>query len=391
MTQPPTRPRVYLDHANGRPLSAAVRTAVSDTLARCGNPSSIHAEGRTAAHLRDQARGQVASLIRAQPEELLFTSSATEANLWALAGLAKLHAGKGKHLVVSAVEHLSLLDAARRMEKEGWSVTVVPVDRRGQADPERVEEALTPQTALVSVQWANPEVGSLQPVVELACRVKAKGLFFHSDAVAAAGQVPVDVRSVPVDALSLAANAFGGPPGVGALFLRKGLRIPPVFLGGSQEDGRRAGTENLLGVVGMGAAAAEAAKALPALAEALPPLRERLVRGILNLLPEAALNGHPTERLPGHVSVSFPGVDAEVLLLTLDREGFSVGLGSACVSRTMRRSHVLKAMEIDAAYALGTLTCTLGPGNTQEEVEAFLKALPRAVAESARTREMAIG
>ncbi len=382
--------RVYLDHGNGRPLSPGVRAAVAEALTRCGNPSSPHAEGRAAARLRDQARGEVAALLRARPEEIVLTSCGTEANVWALTGLAGSRRGAGRHLVVSAVEHLSILETARRMEKEGWSVTVVPVDRQGRVDPDQLEQALTAETALVSLQWANPEVGTLQPVAEAARRVKARGILFHCDAIVAVGQVPVDLQAVPVDALSLASGPLGGSPGVGALYVRKGVRLPPLFVGGSQESSRRAGTENLLGIVGMGAAAAEAAQALPALARTLPPLRERLIRGILELLPEATLNGHPTERLPGHVSVSFPGVDAEVLLLTLDREGFSVGLGSACVSRTMKSSHVLKAMGLEPLYALGTVTFTLGQGNTQQEVEALVAALPRAAAESARTREMAI-
>ena len=390
MAQKTSRARVYLDNGNGRPLSAGVRVAAAEALAHCGNPSSIHAEGRAAARLRDQAREQVAALIRARPEEISWTSCGTEANVWALIGLAGMQRGAGRHLVVSAVEHLSVLETARRMEKEGWSVTVLPVDRQGRVDAEQVDRALTAQTALVSLQWANPEVGTLQPIAEAARRVKGRGILFHCDAIAAVGQVPVDVQAVPVDALSLAAGPFGGPPGVGALYLRKGVRLAPLFVGGAQENGRRAGTENLLGVVGMGAAAAEAAQALPALAGTLTPLRDRLVRGILELLPEAALNGHPTERLPGHVSISFPGADAEVLLLTLDREGFSVGLGSACVSRTMKSSHVLKAMGLEPLHALGTVTFTLGSGNTQEEVEALLAALPRSVAESARTREMAL-
>ena len=317
-------------------------------------------------------------MIGARTGEIFFTSCGTEANAWALTGLTA--ARKGNHLIVSAVEHLSILQTVRRMEQEGWSVTVLPVDSAGRVRPEQVEEALTPRTALVSIQWANPEVGTLQPVAEIARRMKAKGILFHTDAVAAAGRVPVSVTQVPADALSIAANTFGGPPGAGALFIQRGVRIQPFLIGGTQEQGRRAGTENLLGIAGMGAAAEAAARALPSFAERVTPLRERLVRGILNLLPEASINGDPTERLPGHISVSFPGVDSEALVLALDREGVSVGLGSACSSKAVKASHVLKAMGVDDSRALGTITMTLSGGTTAEELDRVLQILPRALA-----------
>lgn len=399
--------RIHLDHINGAPLLPEVQEALRQAVTRLANPSSLHAEGRAAAALREKARAQVAALIGAHSEEITFTSSGTEANAWALEGLAEARfplilrqaspeqgrraqdergtssartvegsaqAGRGRHLVVSAVEHLSVLQAARRMEKQGWRVTLVPVDGRGRVEPAAVEQALTPETALVSVQWANGEVGTLQPVAEIARRMKERGVLFHADAVAAVGQVPVDVRAVPVDALSLAGNLFGGPPGVGALYLRKGTRIQPLFVGGAQEEGLRAGTENLLGIVGMGAAAEAAARNLP-VSRQLVPLRERLIRGILEVLPDARLNGHPTERLPGHASISFLKVDAEELVYTLDRLGAAVGLGSACTSQIRKASHVLRAMGVEERAALGTITCTLGPQSSAEEVEGFVRIL----------------
>ncbi len=372
-------PRIYLDYQNGTPLLPEALTAIQEVLPLVANPSSLHSDGRTAARWREQARAQVAALVGARVEEVYFTSSGTEGNTWALTGLAEAYRSRGRHLVVSAVEHLSILQMVRRMEKEDWGVTVLPVDRNGRVDPERVEQALTPKITLVSLQWANSEVGTLQLVAEIARRVKGKGILLHADAVAAAGQVPIDLRTIPVDALSLAGNTFGGPPGIGALILRKGVRILPLLVGGTQEDGRRAGTENLLGIVGMGAASAAALRDLPALAEKVTPLRERLIRGILKLLPEATLNGHPTERLPGHVSVSIPGVDAEALVLALDREGVSVGLGSACTSRTMKASHVLRAMGIEESRARGTITCTLGSGTTAAEIDRLLELLPHAI------------
>ncbi len=322
----------------------------------------------------------MAGLIGARSDEITFTSSGTEANAWALTGLAKARETQGRHLVICAVEHLSILQTARRMEKEGWRVTVVPVDRAGRVGAQSVEEAMTPETALVSIQWANGEVGTIQPMAEILRRVKAKGALLHSDAVAAAGQIPIDVGRIPVDALSLAANGFGGPPGVGALFVRKGVRIAPMFIGGTQEDGRRAGTENLIGIVGMGAAAAVAQKNLRDGQERLTTLRDRLIHGILERVSLTTLNGHPSDRLPGHSSFSFSGVDAETLLLALDLEGVAVGLGSACTSRTMKASHVLKAMGVPDSQALGTLSCTLGHRNTEEEIGQVLEILPRVVA-----------
>ncbi len=370
-------------------------------MAALANPSAPYAEGRAAARLLGAARAQVAALIGARPEEIVFTSSATEANLWALTGLARANAARGRRLVISAVEHLSILHVARQMEKqgaasssravsgpsagighcvphgEGWSVTLLPVDQAGRVDAAALEPALTPETALVSIQWASAEVGTVQPMAELARRARSRGVPVHSDAVAAAGRVPVDVREVPVDALSLAANVWGGPPGVGALYVRKGTRIPPLFLGGTQEEGRRAGTENLAGIVGMGAAAEAAARRLPDLPARANPLRDRLIRGILNLAPEATLNGHPTERLPGHASVSFPGTDAEGLVLSLDMQGVAAGLGSACSFQTRKPSHVLKAMGVGDERALGTVVFSLGSDSSERDVDRVLEILPR--------------
>jgi len=366
---------IHLDYLNGGPLSPPVRAAIEEALVSCGNPSSLHAGGRAAAHLLRRARGQVAALAGARPDEVFFTAGGTESNAWALRGLAK----PGSHLVVSAVEHLSVLQTAREMEKEGWSVTLVPVDAAGRVDPDQVGRALTPQTALVSIQWANPEVGTLQPVAEIARRVKPKGALFHTDAVAAAGRVPLDWAAVPADAVSLASGPLGGPPGAGALVLRRGTRIRPLFMGGTQEEGRRAGTENLLGIAGFGAAAEWAAGEMPSLQEKVLPLRDRLVRGILNIVSDAGFNGDPTDRLPGHLSVSFPGADAEALVLALDREGVSVGLGSACSAKAVKASHVLKAMGVGDPRALGTITLTYGRQTAAGEVDLFLEILPRAL------------
>jgi len=371
--------RVYLDVQNNSGLNPQVAVAMEEALRLLGNPSSLHKEGRLSAQAMETARGQIAALIGALSEEMVFTSSGTEANTWALTGLAKAHESRGRHLVISSIEHLSILQVARRMEKEGFRVTVLPVNPTGQVDLEVLEEALTSQTVLVSIQWANAEVGTVQPMAQLVRRVKARGILFHTDAIAAAGQVPIDVRAVPVDALSLVANTFGGPPGCGALFLRKGTRILPLFVGGAQESGRRSGTENLIGIIGMGAAADLARREGEEPSQRLIPLRDRLIQGILRQIPEANLNGHPTQRLAGHVSVSFSGVDAETLVLSLDLEGIAVGLGSACTSRAIKASHVLKAMGVEESRALGTITCTLGRA-TQAQIDRLLEVLPRVVA-----------
>jgi cysteine desulfurase len=375
--------RLFFDLLNQAPLRESVRLAIQEALQEVGNPASPHAEGRRAARWLERARHQVAALFGSKADEVFFTSSGTEANVWALSGLAGAQRSKGNHIVVSAVEHLSVLQHVRRMEREGWSVTVVPVDRFGRVDPERVEAAITPATVLVSVQWANAEVGTVQPMAEVVRRVKAKGILVHSDAVAASAQCALDPGGVGVDALSVAGNVWGGPPGVGALILRKGVRILPLFVGGTQEQGYRAGTENLLGIVGMGAAAEALGKEWPHW-ETVPSLRERLWRGILGRVPEASLNGHPIERLPGHLSVSFPGEDGEALMLALDLKGVAVGLGSACTFRTRKASHVLKAMGVEEERALGTIVFSFGPTVTEGDVEEVLGRLEGALKRSWR-------
>ena len=376
----PSAPKIHLDQMNGGILLPAVAAAMKEALSFQGNPSSFHKPGRQAAAAIERSRQEVAQLIQAHPQEIVFTSSGTEANALALLGIAKAYPSRGRHLVVSAVEHLSVLHLIRQMEKEGFRVTLVGVDRLGRVDPEALEQALTDETILVSIQWANGEVGTLQPMGPILERVKPRGILIHSDAVSAVGQVPVNVRQVPVDALSMTSSSFGGPPGVGALYLRHGVRVVPLFVGGAQEEGRRAGTENVVGIVGFGQACRVAGQEMEGWMARLIPLRDRLIHGILNMIPEASLNGDPAERLPGHVSMSVPGVDAQALVLSLDREGISVGLGSACTARSIKASHVLKAMGVEQLRALGTITLTLGPQVTQADIEFLLDRLPPAVA-----------
>jgi cysteine desulfurase len=366
--------RLYFDWLNQAPLLESVQQALHEVIAELGNPSSLHAEGRRAMRWLERARAQVAGLLKRPAEEVHFTSSGTEANGWALEGIAEAYRHKGDHIVVSAVEHLSILETARRMEKRGWRVTVVPVDRFGRIDVERLTAALTPSTVLVSLQWANGEVGTIQPMAQLVECVKSKGILFHSDAIAYSAQMALDLDAIKVDALSLAGNVWGGPLGVGALWVRKGVRILPLFVGGTQEGGRRAGSENLIGIVGMGAAAEAMGRIYPSFST-VSSLRERLWCGIMEHSPEARLNGHPSERLPGHLSVSFPNEDGERLVLALDLKGVAVGLGSACSVRIRKASHVLRAMGVDEALALGTVVFSFGVGTTEEEVQQLLERL----------------
>ena len=379
--------KIYLDDQNGTPLAGPVIAAMQEALQLSGNPASLHEPGRRSAQALETARGQVSALIGARSEEMIFTSSGTEANHWALLGLVKPFENRARHLVLSAVEHLSIVQTARRMEKEGWNVTLVPTDRTGRIDPLEVEKAIGPETILLSIQWANGEVGTIQPMKEIVQGAKARGILVHSDAVAAGGRIPIDVRQVPVDALSVASNSMGGPAGAAALFVRKGVRIYPLLVGGTQEGGRRAGTENLPGIVGMGQAASLAHQEMVSLNKRLTSLRDRLIHGILERFPHASLNGHPIHRLPGHVSVGFPGMDAETLVLALDLEGIAVGIGSACSSRTMKSSHVLKAMGIPESTALGSVAFTLGRHTTEAEIKRVLDLLPKAAAGQQRVIE----
>ena len=370
--------RLHFDLLNQAPVRESVRAAIQNALGQIGNPACLYSQGRAASRWVERSRSQVAAFLHCRSEEVFFTSSGTEANTWVLKGLAGAAASKGRHLVVSAVEHLSVLQTVRRMEKEGWFVTVVPVDRWGRVDPEAVEAALNPSTVLVSIQWASAEVGTIQPIADLARRVKAKEILFHSDAIAAAGQIPVDFSVIAADALSVAGNVWGAPPGTGALILRKGVRIQPLFVGGTQEQGRRAGTENLLGIVGMGEAAAAAAYEGSA-SSTVVSLRDRLWRGILEVSSEASLNGHSTERLPGHLNVSFPGVDGEALVLSLDLRGVAVGLGSACTFQTRKPSHVLKAIGLEDRRALGAIVFSFGSEMTVPGVDRVVEILPQAL------------
>ena len=372
--------RVNLDYASTTPLLPEVKQAMVAVLDEFGNPSSIHRGGQRAKHALEQARGQLASLINAKPEEMYFTSCGTESNNWALRGLFAANKRKGHHLIISAIEHPSVSLVARRLELEGAKVTILPVDREGVISPRDLKAALTSDTVLVSIMLANGEVGTIEPIKELAATAHEHGALFHTDAVAAVGHMAVDVKALGVDALSLAANQFYGPPGAAALFVREGVRILPLLEGGGQEVGARSGTEALPALVGMGAAAELAKQQLGQRIERLSRLRDRLRDGLMERIEGLRINGPmDIRRVPHNLHVCIDGVSSESLVLGLDQAGIAAGLGSACNSKAMRPSHVLKAMGLSDEQAKGALVLSVGVPTTDEEIDRALEIIPSVV------------
>ncbi len=369
--------KVYLDHVATTPVSHEVLEAMLPYLKDAyGNPQSLHDWGDEAREAIEDARGRVASLIGAQPGEIIFTSSGTEANNFAIKGLALAQQSKGKHIVVSAIEHFSLLHSARTMEKWGFALTLVPVDRYGVVDPEGVAKSIREDTILVSVMHASSEVGTIQPIREIARLAKEAGAIFHTDAVATTGTIPVDVKELTVDALSLAGNQFYGPKGTGALWLKKGVRIIPFLDGGVQEGGRRAGTENVPAIVGLGKAAELAEAEIESRMDHLLALRNRLIKGLPSRIKHVRLTGHPTQRLPGNSSFCIEFIEGEAMLMLLSSKGVAASSGSACTSKVLKASHVLTAMGIPPAIAQGSLLFSFGLDNTEEDVDYVLEVLP---------------
>ncbi len=378
--------QVYLDHAATTPTHPkVVEEMMPYFTVRFGNPSNLHDTGREAKNAVDEARAKTAALIGAKPEEIFFTASGAESNNFALKGLAQANSQKGKHIIVSQLEHFSVLHPAKTLEKAGFTVTALPTDHYGLVDPADVARAITKETVLVSIMHANNEIGSIEPIEEISRITKEKGILFHTDAVATVGWIPVNVSSLGVDALSLSGHQFYGPKGVGALYVRKGVRIKPQIEGGIQEDGRRAGTENVPGIVGLGKAAELAMADLPNRMTTMTALRDRLQKGLLEKIDHAVINGHPTKRLPQNLNMSMWYVEGESMLLFLNMQGISVSSGSACTSRSLKTSHVLSCIGTDAAVANGTLLMSLGMGNTAEDIDYVIQALPPIVQ---RLREM---
>lgn len=380
------RRSVYMDHAATTPTRPEVVEAMLPYFSeRFGNPSSLYALAREAKGAVEEARGRVAAAIGASPEEIFFTAGGTEADNWAVKGVAAASGKKGDHIVTSSIEHHAVLHTCRALEKRGCRVTYLPVDEFGRVEPERVEEAITDKTVLVSVMAANNEIGTVQPVRAIAAIAHDHGVRFHTDAVQAIGAFPVDVNAMGADLLALSAHKFGGPKGTGALYVRRGTRVETLMDGGAQERGRRAGTENVPGIVGLGKAIDLAVAGMPRNARRLAAMRDRLIRSILETIPDTRLNGHPVERLPNNVNVAFRYVEGESILLMLDALGVAASTGSACTSASLEPSHVLTACGLPPEHAHGSLRLTLGLRNTEEDVDYVLSVLPGVIE---RLREM---
>lgn len=371
---------VYLDNYAATPLHPRVKEAMHHIIDNVfGNPSSDHRFGQAAAAALEQAREQTAALINAEPEEIVFTSGGTESVNHAIKGVAFSLRDKGRHIITTNIEHKSVLNCLRTLRLLGYQITSLDVDEYGLVDPAAVAKAITDQTVLITIQTANNEIGTLQPIAEIARIAREKKVVFHTDAVAAAGIIPLDVKELGVDLLSLAANQFNGPNGVGALYIRRGTPIWPLLEGGVQENRKRAGTENVIGIVGLGMAAAMAKEEMPARLEKFRTLRQKLISGLQARIPHLRFNGHPSRCLPHLVSVSVEFVEGEGLMLLLDEEGICVATRSACASGSLRASHVLIGTGLDFALAQGTLLITLGRDNTEEEIDRLLEVMPRVV------------
>jgi len=362
--------RIYLDHAATTPLRPEVRAAMEPYLSAdgFGNPSSLHADGQRAKRALDAARDTLACALGAQFSEITFTSGGTEADNAALVGVM-LARGRGSHLITTQIEHEAVIETARFLEKLGFSVTYLPVDEQGRVAPRSVADALTDRTALVSVMHANNEVGTVQPLREIADLVHAHEAYLHADAVQTFSQLPVNVHDLGVDLLSVSAHKIYGPKGVGALYVRSGIPIEPLLHGGGQERGRRAGTENVPAIAGFGEAVRLLLPEREAVAARLTLLRDTFLAALRQRIPNMVLNGHPAERLPNNINLSFPGLDAETLLLTLDRAGISASSGSACTSGSIEPSHVLTAMGLPDDRVNSAIRLTLGRDTTRAEVD----------------------
>ncbi|KUK60959.1 MAG: Aminotransferase, class V [Methanoculleus marisnigri] len=366
-----------MDHAATTPTRPEVVEAMLPYFSeRFGNPSSLYTLAREAEEAVEEARGRVAAAIGASPEEVFFTSGGTEADNWAVKGVAAASRKKGDHIVTSSIEHHAVLHTCRALDKQGYRVTYLPVDEFGRVEPERVEEAITDKTVLVSVMAANNEIGTVQPVRAIAAVAHDHGVPFHTDAVQAIGAFPVDVNEIGADLLAISAHKFGGPKGVGALYVRRKTRIGTFMDGGAQEQGRRAGTENVPGIVGLGKAIDLAVAGMARNAFRNAAMRDRLIRGILETIPDTRLNGHPVERLANNVNVAFRYVEGESILLMLDARGIAASTGSACTSASLEPSHVLTACGLPPEHAHGSLRLTLGHRNTEEDVDYVLSVLP---------------
>ncbi len=375
------RVRIYLDYnATAPPLPEVVATVGRVMTETAGNASSVHSFGQQAKAELDVARTEIARLLGAEPSEIVFTSGGTESDNLAVRGAAEaLEPAGRRHIVTTAIEHEAVLNTVRALERRGWATTLLPVDSSGIVSPDSVRDALRPDTALVSIMHANNEIGTIQPLEAIAPFVRAAGALFHTDAVQSTGKVPVQVKNLGVDLLSMSAHKFGGPKGTGALWIRRGVRLVPHMTGGRQERGRRAGTENVPALAGMGVAARLARESLEVLAPALAALRDTLEAGILRGVPGTVVNGDPNRRVPNTSNISFDAIEAESLLIALDLEGVAISTGSACSSGSLEPSHVLRAMGLPNTRARNSLRFSLGPATTAADIGFIVDVLPRLV------------
>lgn len=373
--------QVYLDHAATTPTDPAVVEAMLPYFTeRFGNPSSIYRWGQEGREAVENARETVARILGAQPPEIIFTGGGSEADNLAIKGVALASRSKGNHIITSAIEHHAVYDAAKFLESLGFEITYVPVDQYAMVDPDEVRRAITPRTVLISIMHANNEVGTIQPIAEIGKLAREHEIPFHVDAVQSTGAIPVNVDDLQADLLSLSAHKFYGPKGVGALYVRRGVRLVQLIHGGGQERKRRAGTENVPGIVGLAKALELAAGSLQERGRSIAALRDRLVQGIMDRIPRTRYNGHPTQRLPNNSSFCFEFVEGESLLLNLDLQGVAASSGSACTSGALEPSHVLLAMGLPHEIAHGSLRLALGRENTAEDIDYVLDLLPGIVA-----------
>jgi len=370
-----------MDHAATTPTDNEVVKAMEPYFTqKYGNPNSIHSFGQEARKVVEEARKKIAHLIGANPSEIIFTGGGTESDNFAIKGIAWANQKKGNHIITSKIEHYAVLHSCQFLEKHGFRVTYLPVDKYGLIDPDDVKKAITDQTILVTIMHANNEIGTIELIKEIGKVVKEAGIYFHTDSVQTVGHIPIDVNDIGVDMLSMSGHKLYGPNGVGVLYLRKGTRIDSLIDGGSQEKNRRAGTENVAGIVGMGKAAELAEKRLVQGEEdKIIKLRDRLIKDIAEKMDHVHLNGHPTERLPGNVNFCFEFIEGESMLLNLDMEGVAASSGSACTSGSLEPSHVLLAIGLPPEIAHGSLRLTLGKDNTEEEVEYVIGILPKII------------
>ncbi len=371
---------VYADNAATTKLSPAVLEAMMPYLTEeYGNPSSLYRFGNHAKRAIEQARKEVADVLGAEPFEILFTGGGTEADNWVKEIMRSLKSRGKNHFITSAVEHHALLHSAQRLQKEGFEVTFIPVDREGRIDPEQVRAAIRPETGLVSIMFANNEIGTIYPIKEIGAICRQAGVLFHTDAVQAAGHLPINVKEMNIDLLSLSAHKFHGPKGVGAFYCRRGIPLPSLIDGGAQERGKRAGTENVAGIIGLGAALRLANEEMSEASARVSAMRDRLIDGILQTVPMCRLNGPRHNRLPGNCNISFLGIEGESLLLRLDLAGIAASSGSACASSSLDPSHVLLAIGLPHEVAHGSVRLSLSDYNTEEDVDYILEKLPEIV------------